>query len=421
MAVVAALGLAVQPRLRGKTTRAAAPRAPERAARRALSLDGPAGVPLAAPAGRGDAEAASLRVLRERLPALLAGVRGAGGRVEPAAKEPVRLWGVDLEAGGRAADALLLKFLRAEELQVEAAAERLAQTLRWRAEEGVDALAGEELPEHFRGHDEIGGTDLEGRPLLVSRYGGMDNEKVFGNPDAFVRYRVQVMEKAVAQLSLGQGAPENLCQIHDYSGVSLLFKSDEVKAGIAAMAKVFSAHYPETKGKTIFVKFPLLFSKMFQAFSFFIPEKTRKKFIILGETDQAMLFKHVSPEALPEDLGGMRPATAGRPMGPCKVATVGPRSSAELRLLKVPGPCLVAWELRVCAREVAFELVFLPADGGEERAVGQSLPGEPLRAAEGVLRGEYHAEEAGSLLCRFRNEQSWFQERLCLGRAECLP
>ena len=47
-------------------------------------------------------------------------------------------------------------------------------------------------------------------------------------------------------------------------GVNLFVKTSEVKECIAEMTKVFSAHYPETKGKTLFVKFPSVFSKLFQ-------------------------------------------------------------------------------------------------------------------------------------------------------------
>merc|ERR1719151_356999 len=85
------------------------------------------------------------------------------------------------------------------------------------------------------------------------------------------------MEKAVSRMRFDRGSAETLCQVHDYSGVSSVFKSAQVKDGIAAMAKVFSEHYPETKGTTIFVNFPALFAQLFRAFSFFIPASTRKK------------------------------------------------------------------------------------------------------------------------------------------------
>jgi len=369
----------------------------------------------------GEAEAALLKALRDQVPAAVATAREGCSAVPR--EGPLEIWGVDVEARSEASDIVLLKFLRAEDLDVQRAAKRLTETLQFRADSGLEALAREELPPHFQGHDAVEGSDLEGRPLMISRYGQMDNEKVFGDPDAFVRYRLQVMETAMAKLSLEAGAPEDLCQVHDYSGVSLLFKSDEVKGGIAAMTRVFSAHYPETKGKTIFVKFPTLFSKLFQAFSIFIPEKTRKKFIILGEADQALLFDHVPPEAVPEDMGGLLPAPGaqGRRLeGRCQATSVPARSSAVVDVAQLDAPATIAWELRVCSHDVAYTLSFAPADGGEEQLVSQSPPGEPLPASRGVLRGELRTSEPGVLRCRFDNSKSWFQQKLCLCRAECV-
>mmetsp|Transcript_66262 Transcript_66262/g.132972 ORF Transcript_66262/g.132972 Transcript_66262/m.132972 type:complete len:146 (-) Transcript_66262:402-839(-) len=106
---------------------------------------------------------------------------------------------------------------------------------------------------------------------------------------------------------------------------------------------------------------------------------------------------------------------------PCQSVALGSRSSQELDLAQVTSASTtVAWELRVCSHEIAYELLFAPADGGEEQLVRKSEPGEPLLAADGVLRGEYHAEKAGVLRCRFQNDKGWFAQRLCLCRAECI-
>merc|ERR1712232_37988 len=102
------------------------------------------------------------------------------------------------------------------------------------------------------------------------------------------------------------GEAEDFCQIHDYSGVPLVFHQPEVKGGVTAVSKVFGEHYPETKGKTIFVNFPSVFGKLWKAFSIIIPERTQKKFVILGQGDALSLFEHLRPEVVPEALGGLR-------------------------------------------------------------------------------------------------------------------
>lgn len=221
------------------------------------------------------------------------------------------------------------------------------------------------------------------------------------------------------KLSFQPGAPEDLCQIHDYSGVNLLFKTSEVKAGIAAMSKVFGAHYPETKGRTIFVNFPPVFAKIFQAFATFIPERTRNKFLILGENDQAMLFTHLQPQQVPESLGGMLRENTDKLQGPCEMVKVRARSSAEVIAAKVESSATIAWELRVCSQEIAYQVVFCSQDGSET-VVAESAEGKNLKAKEGVIDGEWHAEGPGELFVRFDNKKAWISERLCLLRAKCL-
>lgn len=363
----------------------------------------------------GDKETKLLAELRAKVPEIVAQARESCE--EAKALKQQTIWGVNVEAEGEASDIVLLKYLRAEELDVAKAAERIVQTLVWRAECCIDELARAELPEHFQGHDFLDGLDVDGRPVMISRFGGMDLKMVFGDVEAFVRYRSQLMERAIGQLSFKKGAVEDLCQVHDYSGVPLFFGTSDVKGGVAAVSKVFSEHYPETKGKTIFVNFPAAFSKLWKAFGMFIPERTRKKFLIFGEGDQASLFEHISPDVVPEVLGGMVRNPPGAVSTTCKVIPVWSTEEVVLQEVEKAGT-VVAWELRVCALEIAYEVVFVPADGGPEVVVRRTEPKEYLKATDGIVSGEWKAEAKGSLRCRFRNECAWFKKRLCVCRAE---
>lgn len=363
-------------------------------------------------------EIAALREFCDRVPRIAARARAESPAA--AALERLEIYGVNVEVGGDARDVVLLKFLRAAEGELDVAEERLAATLKYRADNGISGLASAELPEHFQGHDIVGGTDICGRPVMLSRYGKMDNQKVFGDPDAFVRYRMQIMEKALALLSFRAGDAEDLCQIHDYTGVNLIFKTGEVKAALAALADVFQTHYPETKGTTIFVNFPPLFSKLFQAFASFIPKKTRDKFTILGASDQHLLFEKIDPDHVPEELGGMsREGQRSRALAavPCRQVSVRAGRDEEAALLEAPAGGRVAWELRACSGEVGYRLEFVPASGAPPEVVSCSGPKQPLQSSAGVVSGEYVVPEAGSLRCVFSNDAAWFQSRLCLCRA----
>jgi hypothetical protein len=363
-------------------------------------------------------ESAKLEKMRLAMPSVCQRVRDES----PAsgALPKLTIWGVDLETPGDALDIVLLKYLRAEELNLEKAIDRVALTMIFRADVQIDDLIGAELPEHFKGHDFISGRDVEGRPVLISRFGGMDLPKVFGDTEAFVRYRAKVMEEAIKLLSFQKGEPEDLCQVHDYSGVPLN-PGQEVKVCVNAISRIFGEHYPEFKGKTLFVNFPSVFSSLWKAFSIAIPERTRKKFDILPKGDAAALFAHIAPEVVPECLGGMyRESAQLDNTKACEVCVVSARDTAELRVCDVTEATSVAWELRVCYSDIAWEVVFAPADGASHIPVECSEPSQYLQADDGIKHGEFAAPCAGSLIIRFKNENAWFKTRLCVARAASL-
>lgn len=365
----------------------------------------------------GEKEAQLLQELRSRVPSLVARVRAES--TEAAALEKMTIWKQDVEGDSDGTNMMLLKFIRAEELNVDTAAERIVQTLIFRAECKLDELAESELPEHFHGHDFIGSTDSQGRPVVISRFGGMEPDKVFSDVEAFVRYRAQLMEKLIAQFKWERGTPEDLCQIHDYSGVQVSSVTNkDVKMGVSSLSKVFGEHYPEFKGKTIFLNFPKAFVKVFQAFTVLIPERTRQKFLILGDNDHATLFETLRPECVPEVLGGMLQDPPSALQCPCHVVTIKARATEEVLAAEVHSPALVLWELRVCYAEVAYQVAFLPADGGEEDDVRRTEPKEYLQAPDGIVSGEYSAKVPGKLVIRFLNEGAWFKSRLGVCRAQ---
>lgn len=352
----------------------------------------------------GVAERATLQALRKRLPSLLS------KSLSP------WIWGINLNTDTDASNIILLKFLRAEDMDVEKAADRLAETLTFRANGEIDELSSAELPEQFLGHDSIG-LSWDGQPVMISQYGKMDNQKVFGDIDAFVKYRVQVMEKTIALLHFEMGAPETVYQVHDYSGVSVFSKTKEVKAGIDAMSKVFARYYPETKGATIFFNMPQVFVALFDLFSKFIPERTRRKFRLLGEASHAELFDIVPPEVVPESLGGLLSNERRNLTGQCTVVQVNAGAKEDVVLKEVRGPATLLWELRICKDQICHELAFVPATG-KPIIIHNTTGDHPLDSSSGIVSGKFHAQEAGILKCSFSNQKAWFKKKVCVVRAE---
>merc|ERR1719367_2156522 len=158
----------------------------------------------------------------------------------------------------------------------------------------------------------------------------------------------------------------------------------------------------------LFLNFPAVFAKPFKALAAMLPERTRSKFVILGQDDHEALFEHLAPELVPTVLGGLSQSPAGPIDGPGHVLIVKARDAVEKVVLELSGPGTIHWEVRVCTMEVAYEVVFTPAEGGEE-VVAKNENGKYLSVDDGVVTGSWVAKAAGVVTIRFRNENAWFK------------
>ncbi|GAB4830528.1 hypothetical protein Ancab_020292 [Ancistrocladus abbreviatus] len=166
----------------------------------------------------------------------------------------ISLWGVPLlpSKGHEGTDIILLKFLKAKDWRVSEAFEMLRKTLIWRKEYKVDGIHEEEL-----GGNELAdvvfvkSTDRGGHPVCYNVYGGFrDKElcaKTFGTEDnlkGFLRWRVQVMEKSIKELSFKAGGVDSFLQITDLKNSPGPGTKGVGPASEAAVT-LFQKHYPE--------------------------------------------------------------------------------------------------------------------------------------------------------------------------------
>eukprot|EP00620_Florenciella_sp_RCC1587_P022669 CAMPEP_0182556258 /NCGR_PEP_ID=MMETSP1324-20130603/582_1 /TAXON_ID=236786 /ORGANISM="Florenciella sp., Strain RCC1587" /LENGTH=401 /DNA_ID=CAMNT_0024768119 /DNA_START=80 /DNA_END=1285 /DNA_ORIENTATION=- len=311
--------------------------------------------------------------------------------------ESLELWGVPLASaaaanggkGTQEARLVVAKFLRARDMDVESAAGMLCDCLRWRRDFGVADIESEDFGAAFEGHDHIYGVDLQGRPIVLSCFGTMDVEDVFGDADRFLRWRVQLMERAIKRLQpWKQGSPETLMQIHDYKDCVVIGKDKRISEAVKVFTACMSNNYPEMKGQTVFINFPWIFGALFAALAVFIPDKTKSKFVMLGPTDPSRgeLLDFVPPHYLPQRYGGLladdraaAEAAAGELVAAERIA-MGARS-CETRTVDVPAGGSVRFVIRVLAHGVK---VTYTANG--ETYDGSS--GEPVGATEGAADAE---------------------------------
>ncbi|KAJ7224065.1 CRAL-TRIO domain-containing protein [Mycena pura] len=223
---------------------------------------------------------------------------------------PITLWGVRIDPNNLVdarVSVVLMKFLRARNLNSAAAGDMLVATLRWRDQFKVDDACKEEFPEDVFGKlGRIFGRDKEGRPVVYNVYGGnSDLDAVFGDIDRFLRWRVAFMEKSLALLDFA--TVDQCIQIHDYAGVSMSSRTPASKNAASQASNIFSSHYPELLYKKFFVNVPSYMSWLFWIFKSILPTATFAKMSVVGSGPHPIgkaLLPYISAEELPKRYGG---------------------------------------------------------------------------------------------------------------------
>lgn len=215
-------------------------------------------------------------------------------------------------------DEILLKFLIANEYDVNTTVAKLVDTLNWRAEfSPLSAAFNEKFPKELNNLGVI--TNFSGVSDNYSiatwnLYGNMKNPKVlfdkFGGTDekrpgtVFLRWRVGLMEKSLLFVDYKDPNNHKIVQVHDYNGVSM-FKADKgMRASTKEIIKIFGDNYPELLRIKFFLNVPSLMSWVFGFFSSIgiISKETLQKFRPLNNGD---LTEWYSKDLLPAAYKGL--------------------------------------------------------------------------------------------------------------------
>ncbi|KAI8378257.1 CRAL-TRIO domain-containing protein [Choanephora cucurbitarum] len=222
-------------------------------------------------------EAVAVQQLKDALPDILTESLGSN--------EVYTLWGVPLDknADDDRIKVVLVKFLRARNLDIAAAKTMLINTLRWRKEFSADTLLDETFDEKVY-NDSLGllyKTDKEGRPVTYNFYGDLDQEAVFGDINKFIRWRVQLMEKGVKEIDFVH--VDSMVQMHDYKGASMFGRTANAKEATNTIIKIMQDNYPEFLATKFFVNVPKWGSIVFKLVRPLLSEATVKKFVICAK------------------------------------------------------------------------------------------------------------------------------------------
>ncbi|KAG7094001.1 hypothetical protein E1B28_007630 [Marasmius oreades] len=249
----------------------------------------------------------ALKEFRKQLPEIF---EAAYSEKKDAKTTPITLWGVEIDPNNplnAKTSVVLMKFLRARNLNPSAAHDMLLATLRWRDEFNVEAACQEIFPEDVFGQiGKIYGKDKEGRPVVYNVYGGnKDIKKVFGDVDRFLRWRVAFMEKGLKSLDFE--TVDQQIQVHDYEGVSMTSRDANSKNAASQASSIFGAHYPELLYKKFFVNVPSYLAWIFWVFKPILPAATLAKMSVVATGSHAIgkaLLPYIDESQLPKRYGG---------------------------------------------------------------------------------------------------------------------
>jgi len=90
-------------------------------------------------------------------------------------------------------------------------------------------------------------------------------------------------------------------QIHDYLNIRFLRQDPRVKAATNKIIETFSAYYPETLSRKLFINVPVVMGWVFQAFKLILSKETIRKFTVLSYGNR--LASELGP-GVPEVYGG---------------------------------------------------------------------------------------------------------------------
>ncbi|EIN09582.1 CRAL/TRIO domain-containing protein, partial [Punctularia strigosozonata HHB-11173 SS5] len=249
----------------------------------------------------------ALKELRSQLPDIFA---DAYDNKEGAKTTPITIWGVTIDPQNPTSSAkvsvVLMKFLRARNLNAAEAREMIRQTLRWRDEFKIDEVLKEEFdPEVYGNIGHIFGKDKLGHPIIYNLYGA--NKQAFADVPKFIRWRVQFMEKGIQLLDFE--TVDQMVQVHDYEGVGMRDRDQNSKNAAKEATNIFSSHYPEflaPNGK-FFVNVPTMMAWIFWIFKPLLSAATLAKMRVVGSGPKAIgkeILPFVDASELPKRYGG---------------------------------------------------------------------------------------------------------------------
>jgi len=309
---------------------------------------------------------------------------------------PLVLWGVQLPRRTAKGDidneqmAVLLKFLRDSRWSANDAAAKLAAALKWRVEYKIENLNREKYSEELAKVSFHYGKDRRGNPIIYTDFGAMAKASLVNDTDKFVRWRISILEKAMAKADFANGG-EKITFINDWTGCGL-FLDSKVNESQKKLLNFMRLYYPECTEWKISVNVPPL-KELFNDFMSFIAPSGN--IVVSAAKVKPTLLTYVSPDSITPQFGGFDPIPEGvESVVTAVVVSAGKTVSAEVPANK--GDSIV--------------YSFICREGEVSGSYGFKKDGKRFLDDKNTIpkkdtgKGSYDVEKKGSFVISFGNE-----------------
>eukprot|EP00117_Sycon_ciliatum_P008465 scpid56684/ scgid3090/ SEC14-like protein 1 len=214
-------------------------------------------------------------------------------------------------------DAVLLRFLRAREFNIEKARDMICHHLGWRKQYQVDQIIQSWVqPEVLRLYYPGGWhySDKDGHPVFMLRLGQVDVQGLFESVgEAAITKQLLVFEEeglkhCEAATKMCDKAIGTVTLVCDLEGLSMRHFWRPGINCFDRLLQLFQNNYPETMGKLLFVRAPRIFPLLWALVFPFIDERTREKVFVSAGNDyldpEEGLSNFLPQEYIPDFLGG---------------------------------------------------------------------------------------------------------------------
>lgn len=343
---------------------------------------------------------------------------------------------------------VFVRFLRARDLNLNAAEAMLRKHIEWRKIHQIDDIANYAPSEVLKKYITFNciGLDLEGSPILYFNIGHIDSRGLLKSARKIdcIKYIVQKLEKSILAMhneSIQRGKHiDKWTIVINFEGLSFAVASHKETLDLVGnIIVMYEANYPERLKVAYCINASIYFTMAFGVVKHFLSAPTYRKINIFGRDGwREEILKLIHPDIWPAFLGGNRTDPDGNPL--CKTfvthggtipesyyinkkkstlmnapgfrkLTVSRMSKTQLTLNVTEVGSHIEWEFETKSRDIAFCLLYRknPIDS----RVKELIPKQRVETNVAAEAGMFKCENPGIYIIEFDNSYSWiFQKEI---------